>query len=197
MKRLLDLSVAIVTLVLALPILGIVAVLIRFTMGSPVLFRQKRPGRHGQIFELIKFRTMAELNGPDGEPLSDEERLTALGRFLRRSSIDELPQLWNVIRGDMSLVGPRPLLAEYLELYSQRQSRRHEVLPGITGLAQVLGRNAIEWEDRLELDVQYVERQSLQMDLRILWMTVACVLRRSGISHEGHATMPRFLGSMK
>lgn len=197
MKRLLDLSVAIVTLVLALPILGIVAVLIRFTMGSPVLFRQKRPGRHGQIFELIKFRTMAELNGPDGEPLSDEQRLTALGRFLRRSSIDELPQLWNVIRGDMSLVGPRPLLAEYLELYSQRQSRRHEVLPGITGLAQVLGRNAIEWEDRLELDVQYVERQSLQMDLRILWMTVACVLRRSGISHEGHATMPRFLGSMK
>ncbi len=197
MKRIVDLVVSTFTFACALPIMGAVSVWIRFTMGSPVLFRQARPGIYGQTFEVLKFRTMAESRGPDGELLDDEQRLTAVGTFLRRSSLDELPQLWNVIRGEMSLVGPRPLLPEYLALYSQRQARRHEVLPGITGLAQVLGRNALEWDKRLELDVQYVEQQSFNLDLRILWMTIACVAGRSGISHGGHATMPKFSGSMK
>jgi len=197
MKRILDLVVSTLAFTFMLPIMGIVWLWIRFTMGSPVFFRQARPGIYGQIFEVLKFRTMGELRGPDGQLLGDEQRLTVLGKFLRRSSLDELPQLWNVIWGEMSLVGPRPLLPEYLELYSRRQARRHEVLPGITGLAQVLGRNAIEWDKRLELDVQYVEQQSLNLDLRILWMTIACVVGRSGVSHEGHATMPKFSGSMK
>jgi lipopolysaccharide/colanic/teichoic acid biosynthesis glycosyltransferase len=154
-----------------------------------VLFRQVRPGLAGQPFELVKFRTMRSGTG------SDAERLTSLGRFLRSTSLDELPELWNVLRGDMSLVGPRPLLVEYLDLYSPRQARRHEVRPGITGLAQVAGRNLVGWDERFELDVEYVERRSLGLDLRILWRTAVAVVRREGVTAEGEATMPPFRGS--
>ena len=197
MKRSLDILASAALLLLSLPVMGLVALLIRFTLGSKVLFRQERPGLGGKLFTVIKFRSMTDATNRHGELLGDEERITCLGKFMRRSSLDELPQLWNVLRGEMSLVGPRPLLREYLPLYNLRQARRHEVLPGITGLAQVQGRNALAWETRLELDVQYVEQQSFQLDLKILWMTMACVLTRSGISHEGHATMPNFSGSMK
>ena len=197
MKRSLDILASAALLLLSLPVMGLVALLIRFTLGSKVLFRQERPGLGGKLFTVFKFRSMTEATNRQGELLGDEERITCLGKFMRRSSLDELPQLWNVLRGEMSLVGPRPLLREYLPLYNLRQARRHEVLPGITGLAQVQGRNALAWETRLELDVQYVEQQSFQLDLKILWMTMACVLTRSGISHEGHATMPNFSGSMK
>lgn len=197
MKRSLDILASSALLLLSLPVMGLVALLIRFTLGSKVLFRQERPGLGGKLFTVFKFRSMTEATNRQGELLGDEERITFLGKLLRRSSLDELPQLWNVLRGEMSLVGPRPLLPEYLPLYNLRQARRHEVLPGITGLAQVQGRNALAWETRLELDVQYVEQQSFQLDLKILWMTLACVLTRSGISHEGHATMPNFSGSMK
>lgn len=197
MKRSLDILASAALLLLSLPVMGLVALLIRFTLGSKVLFRQERPGLGGKLFTVFKFRSMTEATNRQGELLGDEERITCLGKFMRRSSLDELPQLWNVLRGEMSLVGPRPLLPEYLPLYNLRQARRHEVLPGITGLAQVQGRNALAWETRLELDVQYVEQQSFQLDLKILWMTMACVLTRSGISHEGHATMPNFSGSMK
>ena len=197
MKRSLDILASAALLLLSLPVMGLVALLIRFTLGSKVLFRQERPGLGGKLFTVFKFRSMTEATNRQGELLGDEERITCLGKFMRRSSLDELPQLWNVLRGEMSLVGPRPLLREYLPLYNLRQARRHEVLPGITGLAQVQGRNALAWETRLELDVQYVEQQSFQLDLKILWMTMACVLTRSGNSHEGHATMPNFSGSMK
>ena len=197
MKRSLDILASAALLLLSLPVMGLVALLIRFTLGSKVLFRQERPGLGGKLFTVFKFRSMTEATNRQGELLGDEERITCLGKFMRRSSLDELPQLWNVLRGEMRLVGPRPLLPEYLPMYNLRQARRHEVLPGITGLAQVQGRNALAWETRLELDVQYVEQQSFQLDLKILWMTMACVLTRSGISHEGHATMPNFSGSMK
>ena len=197
MKRSLDILASATLLLLSLPLMGLVALLIRFTLGSKVLFRQERPGLGGKLFTVFKFRSMTDATNRHGELLCDQERITCLGKFMRRSSLDELPQLWNVLRGEMSLVGPRPLLPEYLPLYNLRQARRHEVLPGITGLAQVKGRNALAWETRLELDVQYVEQQSFQLDLKILWMTLACVLTRSGISHEGHATMPNFSGSMK
>ncbi len=197
MKRSLDILASAALLLLSLPVMGLVALLIRFTLGSKVLFRQERPGLGGKLFTVFKFRSMTEATNRQGELLGDEERITCLGKFMRRSSLDELPQLWNVLRGEMSLVGPRPLLPEYLPLYNLRQARRHEVLPGITGLAQVQGRNALAWETRLELDVRYVEQQSFQLDLKILWMTMACVLTRSGISHEGHATMPNFSGPMK
>lgn len=197
MKRSLDILASATLLLLSLPLMGLVALLIRFTLGSKVLFRQERPGLGGKLFTVFKFRSMTDATNRHGKLLCDQERITCLGKFMRRSSLDELPQLWNVLRGEMSLVGPRPLLPEYLPLYNLRQARRHEVLPGITGLAQVKGRNALAWETRLELDVQYVEQQSFQLDLKILWMTLACVLTRSGISHEGHATMPNFSGSMK
>jgi sugar transferase EpsL len=163
--------------------------------GSPVLFRQQRPGLHGRPFEVLKFRTMTDERGPDGELLPDEHRLTGFGKTLRSTSLDELPELWNVIRGDMSLVGPRPLLMEYLPRYSPRQARRHEVRPGVTGWAQVNGRNAPDWEERLEMDVWYVENRTFLLDLRILLRTVLAVLRREGISREGHATAPKFGGS--
>jgi lipopolysaccharide/colanic/teichoic acid biosynthesis glycosyltransferase len=190
-----DRSAALGGLVVTAPLLGAVAAAIRFQMGSPVLFRQVRPGLGGRLFEVVKFRTMRDAVGADGRPLPDAERLTALGRFLRATSLDELPQLWNVLRGDLSIVGPRPLLVQYLSRYSPRQARRHEVLPGITGWAQVNGRNAISWKEKLELDVWYVEHWSLLLDLRILWLTVLRVLKRDGISREGHATMPEFVGS--
>jgi len=193
-KRVFDFAVAATLLLVLWPLLLLLALLIRWRMGPPALFRQQRPGRNGRPFILLKFRTMKDANGPDGQPLPDAERLTPLGEFIRRSSLDELPQLLNVLRGDMSLVGPRPLLMEYLPLYSARQARRHEVRPGITGWAQVNGRNALGWPDRLEMDVWYVENRNFLLDVKILLLTVARVASRSGISQPGAATMERFRG---
>lgn len=194
MKRLFDLTAAFFALLLlALP-LALLAWQVRRKLGSPVFFTQVRPGLHGKPFKMIKFRTMTSERGPDGELLPDAVRLTPFGRFLRSSSLDELPELWNVLKGDMSLVGPRPLLMEYLPLYSTAQARRHEVRPGITGWAQVNGRNAISWDAKFKLDVWYVDHRSLWLDVKILWRTVKKVLVRDGISAEGEATMPRFTG---
>ena len=195
MKRIIDILGAGLGLLLLSPVLAIVAYKIGREMGFPVLFRQTRPGRHGKPFQIIKFRTMRDAVDLDGRPLPDAQRLTKLGRCLRASSIDELPELWNVLKGDLSLVGPRPLLMEYLRLYSPEQSRRHEVRPGITGWAQVNGRNAISWEDKFQLDVWYVDHRSLWLDIKILWLTVKKVLVRDGINAAGEATMPRFTGS--
>jgi lipopolysaccharide/colanic/teichoic acid biosynthesis glycosyltransferase len=194
MKRVLDFIGAAIGLFLLSPVLIIVSLKIRREMGSPVLFRQTRPGLHGKPFQMIKFRTMRDATDDQGTPLVDAERLTRLGRFLRGSSLDELPELWNVLKGEMSLVGPRPLLMEYLPLYSPEQARRHEVRPGVTGWAQINGRNAISWEQKFALDVWYVDNQSLLLDLRILWLTIRKVIKRDGISAEGEATMPRFTG---
>ena len=195
MKRLLDFIAALLGLIaLALPLLLLMA-LIRRRLGSPVFFRQTRPGLHGQPFEMVKFRTMTDACGPDGALLPDAERLTPFGRFLRSTSLDELPELWNVLKGDMSLVGPRPLLMEYLPLYSPEQARRHAVRPGVTGWAQVNGRNAISWEEKFALDTWYVDHQSLLLDMKILWLTVKKVLVREGISAAGEATMGKFTGS--
>jgi lipopolysaccharide/colanic/teichoic acid biosynthesis glycosyltransferase len=195
LKGAFDRSAALVGLLLVAPILITVAAAVRAQMGSPVFFRQLRPGRGAKPFELVKFRTMLNATGPDGRLLPDAERLTPFGRFLRAASLDELPQLWNVLSGDLSLVGPRPLLMQYLSRYSPEQARRHDVLPGITGWAQVNGRNAISWEQKFALDVWYVDHWTLWLDLKILVMTAARVLHRSGISREGHATMPEFMGS--
>jgi lipopolysaccharide/colanic/teichoic acid biosynthesis glycosyltransferase len=195
MKRLFDLLLSFgLLLVLALPLLLLWG-LVRYKLGSPVLFRQVRPGLHGRPFMMVKFRTMTDERGTDGEMLPDAQRLTPFGRFLRATSLDELPELWNVLRGEMSLVGPRPLLMEYLPLYSPEQARRHEVRPGITGWAQVNGRNALSWEERFKLDIWYVDHRSLWLDLRILWLTVRKVIVREGISAQGEATMPRFTGN--
>ena len=194
MKRLFDgLFAALALLALALPLL-VLMYLVRRKLGSPIFFRQVRPGLHGQPFEMIKFRTMTDARGPDGTWLPDAERLTPFGRWLRATSLDELPELWNVLKGDMSLVGPRPLLMEYLPLYTPEQARRHEVRPGITGWAQVNGRNAISWEEKFKLDVWYVDNRSLWLDIKILWLTVKRVWRRDGISAAGEATMPKFTG---
>jgi lipopolysaccharide/colanic/teichoic acid biosynthesis glycosyltransferase len=195
MKRFFDFVVAVVALlVLGLPLLFLIWRVGR-KLGSPVFFRQTRPGRHGQPFEMIKFRSMTDARGLDDQLLPDADRLTAFGRFLRATSLDELPGLWNVLTGDMSLVGPRPLLMEYLPLYSPEQARRHEVRPGITGWAQVNGRNALSWEDKFKLDVWYVDHRSLWLDIKILWLTVRKVLVREGISAAGEATMSKFTGS--
>jgi lipopolysaccharide/colanic/teichoic acid biosynthesis glycosyltransferase len=191
----LDLGLAVPGLVVLTPIGLALGALIRLKLGSPVLFRQQRPGRDGQLFELIKFRSMSNARGADGELLPDEERLTPFGMRLRRMSLDELPTLWNVVRGDMSLVGPRPLLVQYLDRYTPEQRRRHEVAPGITGWAQINGRNAIKWKEKFELDLWYVENQSLRTDLTILFRTVAQVLSQRGISAEGHVTAREFMGS--
>ena len=188
MKRAVDVVGAALGLAIAAIPMALVAIAIRLTMGAPVLFRQARPGLHGEIFTLIKFRTMRDGVG------TDAERLTRLGRFLRATSLDELPELWNVLKGDMSLVGPRPLLVHYLELYTPEQARRHEVRPGLTGLAQTTGRNATTWDERLALDVRYVEERSLSLDLRIILRTIRMIVRREGISAEGHVTMPEFEG---
>jgi len=177
------------------PLFLVLAVLVRWRLGSPVLFRQQRPGLHGRPFSICKFRTMNEVRDARGRLLDDADRLTGLGRFMRRFSLDELPQLFNVLRGELSLVGPRPLLMEYLPLYSSEQARRHDVRPGITGWAQVNGRNAINWEERFRLDVWYVDHQSLWLDMKILWLTVLKVLRSEGVSQKGHATMEKFRGS--
>ena len=194
MKRTFDIVLSLLGLIVLSPLLVIVALLVRWQMGSPVLFRQARPGLHGKPFEMIKFRTMRDAVDAQGQPLPDSERLTRLGRSLRATSIDELPELWNVLKGDMSLVGPRPLLMEYLPLYSTEQARRHEVRPGITGWAQVNGRNAISWEEKFALDVWYVDNRSLWLDLKVLWLTVLKVVSRKGISAAGEATMPKFTG---
>lgn len=194
-KRALDVTAAAAGLLMAAPVLAATAVFVRARFGSPVLFRQTRPGFRGQLFEVLKFRTMTNERGPDGALLPDAVRLTPAGRLLRSSSLDELPQLWNVLRGHMSLVGPRPLLVAYLSRYSAEQSRRHDVLPGITGWGQVKGRNALSWEEKLELDVWYVDNWTPLLDIKILLMTVAAVTKRSGISQADHATMPEFQGS--
>ena len=194
MKRLFDLlASAIGLLILAVP-LALLAWQVRRKLGSPVLFTQVRPGLHGKPFRMVKFRTMTVTRDASGTLLPDAQRLTSFGRFLRATSLDELPELWNVLRGEMSLVGPRPLLMEYLPLYSPEQARRHEVRPGITGWAQVNGRNAISWADKFALDVWYVDNRSLWLDLRILGLTVRKVLVRDGISAAGEATMPKFVG---
>ncbi|PLQ01551.1 sugar transferase [Cupriavidus pauculus] len=194
MKRLFDLILAIFALiVLGVPLLVLIW-MVRTRLGSPVFFRQTRPGLHGKPFVMVKFRTMTDARGPDGELLPDADRMTAFGRFLRASSLDELPELWNVIKGEMSLVGPRPLLMEYLPLYSPEQARRHDVRPGVTGWAQVNGRNALGWDEKFALDVWYVDHQSLWLDIRVLWLTVRKVLVREGISAAGEATMSKFTG---
>lgn len=194
-KRVFDVLVASAAAVVLSPVLAVVALLVRWKLGAPVLFRQTRPGLHGQPFVIYKFRTMRDVRDADGKLAPDAARLTPFGKFLRSSSLDELPELANVIRGDMSLVGPRPLIEAYLDRYTPEQARRHEVRPGITGLAQVSGRNAISWEERFALDVWYVDHASLWLDLTILWRTVATAVRREGITAEGHASMPEFVGS--
>jgi lipopolysaccharide/colanic/teichoic acid biosynthesis glycosyltransferase len=191
-KRALDVVGALAGLVLLSPLLLLTALAVRLRLGAPVLFRQVRPGRDGVPFELCKFRTMTDARDAAGRPFSDAERLTPLGRLLRSTSVDELPELINVLRGEMSLVGPRPLLTDYLAHYNPEQARRHEVRPGITGWAAIQGRNTTSWERRMQLDVWYVDHWSLTLDLRILLLTVVKVVRREGISAEGHATMPRF-----
>lgn len=197
MKRLLDFIVAVLALtILALPLL-VLACLVRYKLGAPVLFRQTRPGLHGQPFNMIKFRSMTDARGADGSPLPDRDRMTAFGSFLRATSLDELPELFNVLAGDMSLVGPRPLLMEYLPLYSPQQARRHDVRPGITGWAQINGRNALTWEEKFQLDVWYVDHRSTWLDIKILWLTLRKVLSREGISAAGEATMQRFTGGSR
>lgn len=193
-KRALDLLLAGPALVLSLPLQAVVGVAVRRRLGSPVLFRQERPGRHAEPFELVKFRTMLPPD-PQRGLVTDADRMTPLGAFLRSTSLDELPTLWNVVVGDMSVVGPRPLLMRYVERYTPEQARRHDVRPGLTGLAQVSGRNAISWEQKLALDVEYVDTRTLVGDLRLIGRTIAQVLRRDGINAEGDATMPEFLGS--
>ncbi|WP_371347718.1 sugar transferase [Ancylobacter sp. IITR112] len=196
MKRAFDILVAGTLLVLLLPVFLALALLIRAKLGAPVLFRQKRPGLHGRPFEIIKFRTMTNARDSAGRLLSDGERLTRFGRFLRASSLDELPELWNVLKGEMSLVGPRPLLMEYLPLYSPEQARRHEVRPGITGWAQVNGRNAISWEEKFAMDVWYVDHRSMALDMRIIVRTFSKVIKAEDISSRNHATMPIFSPSV-
>lgn len=197
MKRLMDIAGALCGLLVLGPVILLLAVLVRVKLGSPVLFRQVRPGMDGRAFQMAKFRTMTDGRGTNGELLPDADRLTGFGQFLRSSSLDELPELWNVLKGDMSLVGPRPLLMEYLPLYSDRQARRHEVRPGITGWAQVNGRNALSWDEKFELDVWYVENRTLWLDIKILFLTVWKVIKRDDINQDGEATMTRFTGSPK
>ena len=193
-KRVLEFIIALIGLILASPILLVVAILVKTKLGSPILFRQQRVGLNGEIFEMVKFRTMKDATDLEGNPLPDEERLTKFGQLLRKTSLDELPELWNVLKGDMSLVGPRPLLVEYLPLYSEEQMKRHHVRPGITGYAQVNGRNNISWTKKFELDVYYVENFSLWLDVKILFQTVAKVLGQADINQEGNVTMEKFNG---
>ncbi len=195
-KRAFDLIIALLALVVLLPIILLVGLLIRFKLGSPVLFRQTRPGLNGKPFNMLKFRSMLDATDRDGNQLPDEQRLTRFGRILRSTSLDELPGLLNVLKGDMSLVGPRPLLMEYLPLYSTEQARRHEVRPGITGWAQINGRNAISWEDKFKLDLWYVDNRSIVLDIKILFLTIKKVFVRDGITAAGEATMTKFTGSV-
>lgn len=197
LKRIVDVLGASIGILLTAPLMLVIAGLLRFTCGSPVLFRQLRPGLHGKIFMVYKFCTMSNLEDDRGNKLPDEERITPIGRFLRSTSLDELPTLFNVFKGEMSLVGPRPLLMEYLARYTPRQARRHEIKPGITGWTQVKGRNALTWEEKFELDVWYVDNWNLWLDFKILLLTLVKVLRQEGISAEGHATMPEFKGYLE
>ena len=194
-KRLFDLAITIPALLVLAPVFAVLALLVRLFLGSPVLFRQQRPGLHGNPFTMLKFRTMTEERDADGQLLLDEKRLTRLGRFLRSASLDELPELINVLKGEMSLVGPRPLLMQYLDRYTPQQARRHEMPPGITGWAQVNGRNALSWESRFEYDIYYVTHWSLRLDVKILFLTLITVIKRDNISAAEHATMPEFMGS--
>lgn len=194
-KRLFDLAMTIPAMIILAPLMAATAVAVRLKLGSPVLFCQMRPGMNGTPFNIYKFRTMIDARDHDGRVLPDAERLTPFGKFLRASSIDELPELWNIIRGDMSLVGPRPLLLQYLPLYSAEQFRRHEVRPGLTGLAQVMGRNALTWDQKFEADIKYVDTYSFRLDAAIILRTVLKIITRSGISAPGDATMPVFKGS--
>ena len=195
LKRLLDIIIASIALILLSPLYAFVAYKVKKNLGSPVLFRQVRPGLHGKPFEMIKFRTMKDAVDEQGNPLPDSERLTPFGQMLRSTSLDEMPELWNVIKGDMSIVGPRPLLMEYLPLYSPEQAKRHNVRPGMTGHAQINGRNAIGWEEKFKLDTWYVENQSILLDFKIMFKTVHKVLAKDDISAEGEATMTRFTGT--
>ena len=194
-KRGMDLVLSGIALLVLSPVYVVLAVLVRIKLGKPVLFSQERPGRYGKIFKMYKFRSMTDARDAKGALLSDEERLTEFGRLLRATSLDELPELWNIFKGDMSIVGPRPLLVRYLPRYNKRQRHRHDVRPGLTGWAQVNGRNAITWEQKFEYDIQYVKRESFFFDLVIILMTVGKVLRRSGISQEGNATMEECMGT--
>ncbi|MCA9215555.1 MAG: sugar transferase [Planctomycetales bacterium] len=194
-KRAIDFSAALTVAVLLSPLIAVVAILIRIRLGSPVLFRQPRAGLNNQVFHVCKFRSMTDERDPDGNLLPDEVRLTSFGKTLRKLSLDELPQLWNVIRGDMSLIGPRPLLVRYLDRYSDEQIRRHEVRPGITGWAQVNGRNEIDWNKKFQLDVEYVDNCTFLMDVKIVLQTIVCLITRDGISASDHATMPEFMGN--
>ena len=196
-KRLLDIIIASIALILLSPLYAFVAYKVKKNLGSPVLFRQVRPGLHGKPFEMIKFRTMKDAVDEQGNPLPDSERLTPFGQMLRSTSLDEMPELWNVIKGDMSIVGPRPLLMEYLPLYNQEQAKRHDVRPGMTGHAQVNGRNAISWEEKFKLDTWYVENQSVWLDFKIMLKTVKKVLAKDDINAENDATMPKFNGNEK
>lgn len=196
-KRVFDLALALLGILLTFPLMIVIALLIRVQMGSPILFKQKRPGLYGKPFYIYKFRTMTDDRDESGELLPEEKRLTKVGAKLREHSLDELPQLFNVIKGQISLVGPRPLTMEYLERYSPEQARRHNVIPGITGWAQVNGRNTISWEERFKLDVWYVDNQSFWLDLKILYLTLFKVINRDGINQEGHICMPEFMGSKK
>jgi len=196
MKRIFDILVIILSFFILIPIVLLVSLMVKFKLGSPILFKQFRTGLNGKVFNMIKFRTMTCVYDENANLLPDSQRLTKFGKFLRSTSLDELPSLWNVLNGDMSLVGPRPLLVEYLPLYSERQSRRHEVKPGITGWAQVNGRNAIIWDEKFDLDVWYVDNRSVWLDIKILWLTVKKVIARDGISQKNHVTMDKFRGSL-
>ena len=194
-KRIFDFTASLIALILLSPLIAIIAVMIRIKLGKPVLFRQLRPGYHQEPFIIYKFRTMLDLRDASGKLLSDEHRLSKWGAFLRSTSLDELPELWNVVRGDMSLVGPRPLLMQYIPRYSPEQRRRHDVRPGITGWAQIHGRNAVAWDERFKLDVWYVDHCNFLLDLKILMITIKKLFQREGISAEGHPTMPEFMGT--
>lgn len=194
-KRVLDVCIATSAAIILLPVIVVVSLLIKSKLGSPILFKQVRPGKNGEPFEMIKFRTMLDAVDESGNPLPDAERLTDFGKMLRSTSLDELPELWNVIKGDMSVVGPRPLLMEYLPLYNAEQNKRHDVLPGMTGWAQINGRNAISWDDKFKLDTWYVENRSTLLDFKIMLLTVKKVLQRDDISAEGEATMTKFTGN--
>lgn len=197
MKRVFDVMLIILSLPLLVPLFFLVAGLVAFKLGSPVFFRQMRPGKGGVAFEMVKFRTMTNACNAEGELLADSVRLTRFGKFLRSTSLDELPELWNVLKGEMSLVGPRPLLMEYLPLYSAEQARRHEVCPGVSGWAQVSGRNAISWDEKFKLDVWYVDNRTLWLDIKIVWLTLKKVVARDGISADGEATITKFTGVSK
>jgi len=194
-KRLMDIVGSLIGLALSSPLIIVVAIVIYFTMGRPIFFKQIRPGLRGTPFLIYKFRTMLDLRDENGNLLPDEKRLTKIGKFLRNTSLDELPELWNVLKGDMSLVGPRPLLMEYLGRYTPEQARRHNVKPGITGWAQINGRNAISWDEKFKLDLWYVDNWNIFLDLKIIFITLIKVIKREGVSAEGHATMPEFKGN--